>query len=111
MYRQPVTNHIIQTGIVDAPPIALIHKGEDCVFFSFRSKHRCLSEDNWKDSYTTTHLVMATGEQVRAYASKVGKGNRVKVTGYLAYQNLDGTGEKTPIIMAQKIVFLKDYGT
>jgi hypothetical protein len=33
----------------------------------------------------------------------------VKVTGYLAYQNLDGAGEKTPIIMAQKIVFLKDY--
>jgi primosomal replication protein N len=52
---------------------------------------------------------MATGEQVRAYASKVGKGNRVKVTGYLAYQNIDGASSKTPIILAEKIVFLKDY--
>jgi single-stranded DNA-binding protein len=102
-------NYIIQTGIVDSPPIPLKHKGEDCVFFSFQSKHRCLSKDNWKDSYTATHLVMATGEQVRAYASKVGKGNRVKVTGYLAYQNIDGASSKTPIILAEKIVFLKDY--
>ena len=105
--RQPVTNFIIQSGIVDAAPLTLQHQGEEAVFFSFTSKHRCLSEHNWNDSFTTSHLVMTFGKQVRLYASKVARGNRVKVTGYLAYQNLDGASQKTPLIIAQKIVFLQ----
>jgi single-stranded DNA-binding protein len=91
---------------VDAAPLTLQHQGSDAVLFSFTSKHRCLSEHNWNDSHTTTHLVMAFGKQVRVYASKVTRGNRVKVTGYLAYQDLDSASKKTPLIIAQKIVFI-----
>ena len=108
MMRQPLTNFIIQSGIVDARPLTFQHQGEDAVLFSFTSKHRCLAEHNWKDHHTTTHLAIALGQQVRLYASKVATGNRVKVTGYLAYQDLDGANQQTPLIIARKIVFLKN---